>query len=90
MRRLCPIDHSAPREIPEFKERFDIVAAMRPMSERELTKAGPSSPHLFQQVRQTGDEIVFQIPRHSSEEREFYPVATLPRGAIVGDGGFLF
>ncbi|OAN73048.1 lactate dehydrogenase [Sulfitobacter sp. EhC04] len=83
-------DYSALREIPEFKERFDIVAEMRRKSEKELTKAGASSPHLFQQVRQTGDEIVFQIPRHSSEERDFYPVATLPRGAIVGDGGFAF
>ena len=83
-------DYAALREIPDFKERFDIVAEMRQKSEKELTKAGASSPHLFQQVRQTGDEKVFQIPRHSSEEREFYPVATLPRGAIVGDGGFAF
>lgn len=83
-------DYKLLRELPNFKERFDIVAEMRGKSKKELTKSGAKSPHLFQQVRQSGEEIVFQIPRHSSEEREFYPVASLPRGAIVGDGGFAF
>jgi len=78
------------REVPEFQERFSIVSEMRRKSAKELTKNGASIPFAFQQIRQIGDEIVFQIPRHSSEEREYYPVATLPKGAIVGDGGFAF
>ena len=82
--------YEALKDIPGFRKRFDIVAEMRNESDKELTKAGADSPYAFQQVRQRGNETVFQIPRHSSEEREFFPVATLPKGAIVGDGGFAF
>lgn len=63
---------------------------MRKISEKPLTKAGIDKPYEFQQIRQTGREIVYQIPRHSSESREYYPVILLPTGAIVGDGAFSF
>lgn len=83
-------DYERLQEIAVFRDRFQIVTEMRAKSDKELTRAGASVPYAFQQVRQTGDEIVFQIPRHSSEEREFYPVGPLPQGSIVGDGGFAF
>ena len=83
-------DYKALRKIPVFQERFSVVAGMRNKSGKQLTKEGATTPFAFQQIRQTGDEIVFQIPRHSSEERDYFPVATLPRGSIVGDGGFAF
>lgn len=83
-------DYKVLHNAPLFQDRFHTVAEMRGKSPKELTKSGASVPYAFQQVRQTGDEVVFQIPRHSSEEREFYPVGPLPRGAIVGDGGFAF
>ncbi|MEL7111493.1 MAG: DNA methyltransferase, partial [Pseudomonadota bacterium] len=83
-------DYGDVRDIPEFKDRFDIVFKMRNKSKKVLTKEGAKTPFAFQQVRQTGDEIVFQIPRHSSEEREYYPLALLPTGSIVGDGAFAF
>ena len=76
------------KHLPNFKERFDIVSEMRGKSTKELTKEGADEPFSFQQIRQRGDEIVFQIPRHSSEDRDFFPIVALPRGAIVGDGGF--
>jgi len=78
------------KHLPSFRERFEIVSEMRGKSTKELTKAGADEPFSFQQVRQAGDEVVFQIPRHSSEEREFFPITTLPLGSIVGDGGFAF
>ncbi|NTI62904.1 class I SAM-dependent DNA methyltransferase [Agrobacterium rhizogenes] len=78
------------KQLPIFQERFDIVSEMRGKSTKELTKEGADEPFAFQQIRQRGDEIVFQIPRHSSEERDFFPIVALPRGAIVGDGGFAF
>jgi hypothetical protein len=83
-------DYEALNTIEAFKQRFDIVADMRSNSEKKLTKSGATVPFAFQQVRQTGDEVVFQIPRHSSEDRDYYPVGPLPRGSIVGDGGFAF
>ncbi len=83
-------DYDILQGIPAFRDRFDIVFKMRASSDKALTKAGASEPFAFQQIRQTGDEIVFQIPRHSSEDREYFPVGPLPRGSIVGDGGFAF
>jgi hypothetical protein len=83
-------EYIALREIAQFKARFGIVEEMRSNSEKPLTKVGAAFPYAFQQIRQTGDEMVFQIPRHSSEEREYFPVIALPRAAIVGDGGFSF
>jgi len=78
------------KQIPEFKQRFSVVSEMRLKSDKELTKEGAASPFQFQQIRQTGEEVVFQVPRHSSEARDYYPVISLPKGAIVGDGAFSF
>ncbi|MFT6532780.1 MAG: hypothetical protein ACJASC_002333 [Limimaricola cinnabarinus] len=83
-------EYQSLREIPSFKKRFDIVREMRLKSDKALTKAGADRPFEFQQIRQLGNERVFQIPRHSSEEREFYPVVLLPEGAIVSDAAFAF
>jgi hypothetical protein len=77
-------------EISEFKERFNIVQEMRSASDKPLTRDGATKPYEFQQIRQTGDENVFQIPRHSSESRDYFPIIALPKGAIVGDGAFSF
>ncbi len=78
------------REIEAYQARFTIVQDMRSKSEKPLTKAGSTIPFAFQQIRQEGNEVVFQIPRHSSEAREYFPAIVLPRGAIVGDGAFSF
>jgi hypothetical protein len=83
-------DYFALKEIAEFQARFSKVAEMRGKSDKPLTKAGVDKPYEFQQTRQTGFETVFQIPRHSSESRDYYPVIALPKGAIVGDGAFSF
>jgi len=83
-------DYQELNTIPEFKERFSIVALMRANSDKPLTRAGKDRPYEFQQIRQTGCETVFQIPRHSSQDRYYYPIIHLPKGAIVGDGAFSF
>ena len=83
-------DYHILSSIPEFIERFAMVQKMRLESDKPLTRAGASTPFAFQQVRQIGDEVVFQVPRHSSEDREYYPVALLPQGSIVGDAAFAY
>ena len=83
-------DYPALSAIEGFESRFTIVREMRRRSDKELTQSGTNTPYKFQQIRQTGLETVFQVPRHSSESREFYPVVALPKGAIVGDGAFSF
>jgi len=83
-------DYLALKNIKEFQARFSMVEDMRAKSDKPLTKAGAATPYEFQQIRQTGLETVFQIPRHSSESRDYFPVIVLPKGAIVGDGAFSF
>jgi hypothetical protein len=83
-------DYLVLKNIEAFQDRFSIVAEMRGKSDKPLTKAGVDKPYEFQQIRQTGVETVFQIPRHSSEGREYFPIIVLPKGAIVGDGAFSF
>jgi hypothetical protein len=83
-------DYLALKELKDFQSRFSIVSEMRAKSDKSLTRAGKDKPYEFQQIRQTGFETVFQIPRHSSEDRDYFPVIVLPKGAIVGDGAFSF
>ena len=83
-------DYVALEKIEEFRKRFSIVAEMRGKSEKILTHKEKNKPYKFQQIRQIGFEFIFQIPRHSSESRNYYPVIPLPKGAIVGDGAFSF
>lgn len=83
-------DYSSLKNVKQFQARFQVVTEMRSKSDKALTKAGASTPYEFQQIRQNGTETVFQIPRHSSESRDYYPIIALPRGAIVGDGAFSF
>ncbi len=83
-------DYAALREVDEYNARFSMVHEMRARSDKALTKMGADKPYQFQQIRQSGEEVVFQIPRHSSESREYYPVILLPKGSIVGDGAFSF
>lgn len=83
-------DYVSLKDISLFQARFQMVTEMRSKSDKALTKAGAITPYRFQQIRQAGIETVFQIPRHSSESRDYYPIIALPRGAIVGDGAFSF
>ncbi|MBZ9706956.1 lactate dehydrogenase [Mesorhizobium sp. ESP7-2] len=83
-------DYILLKGIKAFQDRFSMVVEMRNKSDKQLTKAGADRPYEFQQIRQTGNEIVFQVPMHSSESREYYPVIPLPKGAIVGNGAFSF
>ena len=71
--------------IPSIKARTDAVAQMRLGSKKALTKAGANSPYAFQQIRQTGNEIVLVVPSVSSESRPYLPVGLLPRGSIVSN-----
>ncbi len=74
--------------IKNIRERLNKVSEFRSASKKKLTRDGAKEPHLFQQVRQTGDEITFVIPRVSSERRAYIPVGLLPQGAILADSAF--
>lgn len=76
------------RTINLIKVRLDSVAEMRFESPKKLTRDGALKPWAFQQVRQTGDECVILVPRHSSETRDYLPASLWGKGAIVADGAF--
>lgn len=71
-----------------IKERIVQVKKFRGKSEKELTREGASTPHRFQQVRQTGHETTFVIPRVSSEFRPYIPVGLLTKNSILADSAF--
>ena len=66
-------------------DRFATVAAHRSASDREATKRLARTPYTFGEVRQSGDEIPIVIPLHSSENREYLPLALGNRGDIVSN-----
>ena len=76
------------RSIQAVSQRLTCVQVMRQQSTKELTRRGAATPYSFQQVRQKGDEMLMVVPRVSSENRPYLPVALLPRGTIVGDRNF--
>jgi len=76
------------QSIPAISTRMEDVRVMRRASTKELTRRGASTPHLFQQIRQKGDETLMVVPRVSSENRPYLPVALLSHGTIIGDRNF--
>ncbi|MEG8127157.1 lactate dehydrogenase [Xanthomonas hortorum pv. gardneri] len=85
---ITPEEAEQAMALAPIKARTDQVVEMRKKSGKALTKAGAGTPYAFQQVRQTGEETVILVPRHSSETRPYLPVSLFPRGAIVADGAF--
>jgi hypothetical protein len=76
--------------IPGIKSRLAAVAEMRFKSTKPLTKKGAKTPHRFQQVRQTGEEIIQIVPSVSSEIRHYLPVGLLPERSIVSNLAYGF
>lgn len=71
--------------IPEISRRLQDVTAMREKSDKPLTRKGASTPHRFQQIRQTGNEVVIIVPSVSSENRQYLPTGLLPPRSIISN-----
>lgn len=76
------------RAISGIDDRLNRVSAFRKNSKKELTRKGADEPHLFQQIRQSGNEQLIVVPRVSSEHREYLPIGVLESGTIIGDRNF--
>jgi len=63
---------------------------MREKSDKPLTRSGAKTPHLFQQVRQTGRERVIIVPSVSSESRYYLPIGVLPPRSIISNLAYGF
>lgn len=81
-------DYSRAKALPEIAARLGRVVEARNKSPKQATKRGAAWPHRFEEVKQTGSEIVTIVPKVSSESREFLPVGLLPPGSIITDLAF--
>jgi hypothetical protein len=76
------------RNINVFKERFMQVRAFRENSTRTGTKKMASLPYLFAEERQPDFDFLL-IPKVSSENRTYIPIAYLTKDFIVSDKTFV-
>ena len=72
----------------KIRQRFEKVTESRLKSPKKATQKGANWPHRFEEVKQSGCEVVTIIPKVSSETREYLPVGLLPKGTIVTDLAF--
>jgi hypothetical protein len=76
------------REIPEVDQRLREVATARSKSPKAATRKGADWPHRFEEVKQSGIELVTIVPKLTAEVREYIPAGLLPPGSIVTDLAF--
>lgn len=76
------------RNLPEFKERFIGVREFREKSTRAGTKKMADFPYLFAEERQPEHDFLL-IPKVSSENRKYIPIAYLTKDFIVSDKTFV-
>lgn len=72
------------RKLPALLARVDAVRDYRRKSERATTRALAKVPMLFGEIRQPKAKYIF-VPRHSSERRDYVPLAFLSPDNIIHD-----
>jgi hypothetical protein len=87
---ICDEELGAATKNETIASRLKSVRKFRLASSKDATVASANWSHRFQEVRQTGSEVVVIIPRHSSENRDYLPFSLGSQGAIVADSAFAF
>lgn len=72
----------------QLSERLEAVRLARSKSPKLPTRSAAAWPHRFEEVKQTGREIVTIAPKVSSENRDYLPAGLLPPGSILTDLAF--
>ncbi len=75
-------------DIKTFKSRFQQIANFRSVSTRLGTKKMADYPYLFAEERQPDTDFLL-IPKVSSENRKYIPIAYLSKDNIVSDKTFV-
>jgi hypothetical protein len=76
------------RGFSEFQDRFKLVKTFRENSTRPATKKMADLPYLFAEERQPAYDFLV-IPKVSSENRKYIPIAYLTKDYIVSDKTFV-
>ncbi len=85
LKNIAPNEY---RDIKDFQKIFEEVKAFRLASTREGTKKMAAMPYLFAEERQPETDFLV-IPKVSSENRRFVPIAYLTKDNIVSDKTFI-
>lgn len=72
------------KSIPEVLKRVEKVREYRLRSSRKETRELSECPSLFGEIRQPNEDYII-IPRHSSEKRNYIPIANKSKDYIAGD-----
>ncbi len=70
--------------IGPLRQRIDLVRKHRLQSDRQTTNELAATPHLFGEIRHTGDQSLV-IPRHSAEDRPYLPFDWVDGNTVIGD-----
>ena len=70
--------------VEAIRLRVDHVRKHRLESDRETTKRLAATPHLFGEIRHTGERSLV-IPRHSDEDRPYLPFDWVDGETVIGD-----
>jgi hypothetical protein len=71
-------------KIPELASRFASVKAVRSESKRDVTKELAKTPYKFGFISQPKTKYI-AVPRHSSEHRDYVPMAVMEPDVITND-----
>ena len=81
---LKDVSPSGWRCLPEIVKRVEFVKEFRLKSTKAVTVKLAEVPYLFAEIRQPESDYVL-IPRHSSENRKYVPIAFFNKDVIVSD-----
>jgi hypothetical protein len=75
-------------KIPPLHERFEKVRKFRSDSKAASTREYSVFPYRFRQVQGNPKASIIAIPRHSSERRQYLPIAVLGPESVISDAAF--
>ena len=81
---LVDADPKTIRSLPEIKKRLECVRDFRRQSKKVATVRLADIPYLFAEIRQPQNDYIL-VPRHSSENRKYVPLAFFSSENIVHD-----
>lgn len=81
---LADAEPSDIRASKEIMSRLELVKAMRLASKKAATRELAKTPHLFEHDVQPSTDYI-AVPRHSSEDRTYVPMAYLDESVIASD-----
>jgi hypothetical protein len=81
-------DLEAALQDERLRRRIDGVREMRLASTKPATVESAKWPHRFQEVKQTGSEVVTLVPTLTAEKRQYIPAGLEPPGTIITNLSF--